>query len=829
MTKLGQFCERYIEAGWLLSVGLIPLYINFFSIRGYSVGKAYLLRMIVLLMVAAWVIKLWEGRGARDALVPALRNPLALPVAAFLLALLLSTAASVAPGLSFHGSFDRLQGASTTLIYIALFLLMALHLRTHEQFARIITVLLLASIPIALYALAQQWLGDPFSYRGAKADLKWPAVSTMGNHIFLGAYLIMLIPWTAARLIAATQKWTLASPVELRQGSLSRSWREPTLIFAAGGIILMNLGLAGFMLLSSNIPSLRWIAPPVLVGYLFFARWTTSLDTKVIPPLAFVVGYGCLILLQAIALAVTQARGPWISGLVGAALFALLIALSWRSRRLLTAAVACTAAVMLFVVLLNIPKGPLEPLKRHALLSRLGSLSDFDAGSIKYRFLVWNTVGRILWSQPEIDSSVLSSLRLGYGYGPETLGLIIERVLPPGFDRRGRWQMMHDRAHNDLLHHLVEGGLLGVGTFFWLLGAFYWMTLKALWQSQDHTQKLALAALIASISSHLIELQFGLGVTATRMLFWLSLALGLFLSQPPPADGIKGPKKGARKRNWMLLYILLVLVLALALAATEISSIETGLMLGFGGMFFGMALMASDLGPLSTGERLRWKRLWAHALVLGLAAILIFLGALRPLIADSYYRFGEVEAQKNDLAASIFAYQRSATWDPREENYYSALGLTLTNLGMMLLERRPDLKPPPGFRPSTALAKSLPPDQMIQLGGEGVLALAEASLMEASRLQPLHPLRLFRVAQLNHEWGLKGEPERLEKALVYYSEAHRMSPNRISILIPWAMLYLAKNDPNHALEKIQAAEALGADPRLIQKALAEIKERKFFP
>ena len=97
--------------------------------------------------------------------------------------------------------------------------------------------------------------------------------------------------------------------------------------------------------------------------------------------------------------------------------------------------------------------------------------------------------------------------------------------------------------------------------------------------------------------------------------------------------------------------------------------------------------------------------------------------------------------------------------------------------------------------------------------------------MEASRLQPLDPLGPFHVAQLNHQWGLKGKPERLEMALNYYSEAHKLSPNRISILVPWAMLYLAKNEPNRALELIQTAQALGAHPDLVQQALANIYDR----
>jgi len=70
MTKLGIFCDKVIEAGWLAAVIVVPLFFNVYSDRTFEPDKLTLLRSIVLVMAVAWVIKVlevgsWRVEGGR--------------------------------------------------------------------------------------------------------------------------------------------------------------------------------------------------------------------------------------------------------------------------------------------------------------------------------------------------------------------------------------------------------------------------------------------------------------------------------------------------------------------------------------------------------------------------------------------------------------------------------------------------------------------------------------------------------------------------------------------------------------------------------------------
>ncbi len=826
MSRFGNFCERFIEAGWLAVLGLIPLYINFFTSRGWSVEKAYLLRIIVFLMAAAWLMKLWEGgmdRGFRHALAPLWKNPLAAPVLAYVLVLLASTAASVSPSLSFSGSYLRLQGTFTTLVYVTLFCLIVLNLRTRQQFDRIISVLLLSSIPICLYAFAQELGWDPIRTTGPEMTLRWPIRSTLGNHIFLGGYLIMLMPWTAARLIGALER--------RRQGLSNQASSSGAALLGGVSILVQNLFLVAFLVYTSSSTNqqLGWITLPVLAGYLFLIVWTSRLQDKV-PPLAMAVAYSVVLVLQSVALAFTLARGPWIAALGAAMVFGLLIALRRRMRRLMAGMAACAVLVGLFLIVLNVPRGPLQPLKRYALFKRLGSLSAAERdpstyGSIVYRLLLWQTVGRLVSSWPNIGPSQdpLARVRPLIGYGPETMGLTIEKVLAPRLGPGENWRYVQDRAHNDFLDQLAETGFLGLAAFLFVLVIFYRIILKALSQSQDAVHELSLIALIAATTAHLIEIQSGFAITATRMLLWIFLALGAFLIRAPLAQATgEADESQYRWKSWMFPYLLLTLLLVIAQITTVKSEgIQTGLFVGMGWMIFAMLFLALDFGSPSGAQTARWGNWWMHALTVGVAGLLIYHGSIRPSVAAAYFASG----RSTNPRESLVAYQKAATIDPREDAYSAELGRYLMQLGLAVWDQAPDVKPPDGFEPSVLLARTLDGRFLIQLGGEGILALAEASIQEARRLQPMDARHAFDLAELNHSWGLRGRQERLDTSLRYYRETAELSPNRLIVLLSWANAYLDNNQPTQALRIIQTAQSMGHDSWLIHFTLALIHNK----
>lgn len=268
-SSIAAWCERVIEGGWLLALVLIPSYFNLLSSRHFEPDKATSLRAIVLIMAAAGLIRLLE-RGARPAGTAAGTSwwrrftsvPLALPTVLYALVFVFATITSVVPGTSFWGSYQRLQGTYTNLAYMGLATLIVLTLRRREQLERLITVAVLGSLPAIGYGLVQHYQIDPLPWKG---DVISRVASTMGNSIFVAAYLLMIVPFALYRAITAFAEARRAA--EPGDGS-DFGWGAAYTLLVLGSLLLMfAVTKFGAVVRSfdttTNVPDLRywWIFP----------------------------------------------------------------------------------------------------------------------------------------------------------------------------------------------------------------------------------------------------------------------------------------------------------------------------------------------------------------------------------------------------------------------------------------------------------------------------------------------------------------------------------------------------------------------------------------
>ena len=210
-ASLGVFCDKVIEAGWVALVVVVPLFFNVYSHRSFEPDKIALMRPLALVMALAWIIKMLEARSWKleaskqypvsniQSLVS--RHPLLLPSLLLVVVYVLTTITSIAPRLSLWGSYHRMQGAYTTLSYIVIFFVILHTLRKRRQLHRLITVVLLTSLPVSLYGLMQHYGLDPIAWTNIGTSVTARAISTMGNPIFVAAYLIMIVPLTIGRLM----------------------------------------------------------------------------------------------------------------------------------------------------------------------------------------------------------------------------------------------------------------------------------------------------------------------------------------------------------------------------------------------------------------------------------------------------------------------------------------------------------------------------------------------------------------------------------------------------------------------------------------------------
>ncbi|MEO5953855.1 MAG: hypothetical protein ABIQ44_15440, partial [Chloroflexia bacterium] len=238
-TRLGRYADKAIEIGWLAAIIFVPLYFNVYSSRVFEPDKISTLRTFVLLMLVAWIIKLGEsgwrgwrsstqiatatttatpqtGRSGNKAVstvtsvvetatpgwLPSwlgfLRIPMVLAIIVYAIFYFISSIFSVTPDATWWGSYQRGQGTYTQYSYMMLGIIVLANLRTRAQLDRIINFMLLTSLPVALYGVLQAIHADPLPWAG---DTATRVASSMGNAIFVAAWLIMVVPFAIFRLI----------------------------------------------------------------------------------------------------------------------------------------------------------------------------------------------------------------------------------------------------------------------------------------------------------------------------------------------------------------------------------------------------------------------------------------------------------------------------------------------------------------------------------------------------------------------------------------------------------------------------------------------------
>ncbi len=204
-SKLSALCDGTLEAGWLLAAVTTPLFISLYSSRSIEPDKLTVLRIIATSMAMVWLTGWIDRRRAHVKQDSSWRMPLLLPTLALIGVYLLSTFTSLAPRISWFGSYPRPEGTYAILSYMVIFMVMVQTLRTRAQFDRLITTLILSSVPVSLYGLVQRAGLDPLTW---SKEVVSRVGATMGNPIFLGAYLITIMPVTLGRLTTIWQTQT---------------------------------------------------------------------------------------------------------------------------------------------------------------------------------------------------------------------------------------------------------------------------------------------------------------------------------------------------------------------------------------------------------------------------------------------------------------------------------------------------------------------------------------------------------------------------------------------------------------------------------------------
>lgn len=482
-SRLSAFCDRALEAGWLLGVTITPVFFNVYSSRVFEPDKLTTLRALATVMAVLWLVRLLEELHQREApLRFSWRTPMVLPALLTMVIYLISSAFSLVPYTSIIGSYQRLQGTYTLFGYLVLFFALITSLRTRTQLARLITVLILNSLPVSLYGIIQHNGLDPLPWAG---DVKSRVASNMGNAIFVAAYLIMIVPLTAGRIVQSFND--ILSREEARVSDILR---------ASGYIFLLAVQLLTIWYSQSRGPWLGIVAAVFLFPYLaliMLQRRAKADDPNatggfkdILKGLGF--GVGSLTLAGVLAglpfLLIKSSIAVYIGGGLAALVFGgtwlyfIVERKGWRWLWIGWGTIGLTIA--LGMVLINVP-GPLQThVRKVKALRRLTTITQLQGGTGKVRALIWQGTLKMITPHAPIkfpDGSVdrFNAIRLLVGYGPESMYVAYNSFYPPELGHYESRTASPDRSHNETLDSLAITGVLGLGIYlFTFLSFFYW-------------------------------------------------------------------------------------------------------------------------------------------------------------------------------------------------------------------------------------------------------------------------------------------------------------------------------------------------------------------
>ena len=581
-TKLSAFCDKVMELGWLLAVIVTPLFFNVNSSNVFERDKWTTLRTIALVMAAFWLVRLveeWISNGKPDLRIT-WRMPLVLPIFLMILSYVISSIFSVTPYISIFGGYQRLRGVFSALSCIVICLIVLDRLQTREQAERFITVMILNSLPIALYGFIQHAGLDPLPWGG---DVTRRIASSMGNAIFVAAYMILAAIPTLARVVEAFQ--AILTDEETGAADVLR---------AAAYIFLLLVQIISIFYSQSRGPLMGLVAGVgvwALVGLLALQRGAQREQPFQPRDLLLDLGKGSLFGLVSVAAAGIGGvifyfigRGIdalWVGRLPGAPMWAGIIGailaffFLWGAfiinrrgwRWLWAGALLISIMFAVFFMLINLVDPIHDWSRQLAFLGRLDDVLYGSGGTTgKVRAYIWEGALEMILphdpiefpptaENPDWRPDAFNFLRPIVGYGPESMYVAYNRFYPPELGHVESRTATPDRSHNETLDTLVITGLLGLAAYLWTFGGIFYYGLRWLgFLPKDWRRILffvllaggAVAAVILSgflVGFHFFGLAIPIGMVGGLFLYLIVYGFSLYwepqtIPEPHPHFGL---------------------------------------------------------------------------------------------------------------------------------------------------------------------------------------------------------------------------------------------------------------------------------------------------
>ena len=795
--------DGVVEATCLIALVTLPLYFFPLSPLGPETDKAVIFIALSAIAGAAWLLGEFDraiGGGVRS--VP---NALLWAGIAVLGSYIVATAASIHPAISLFGTMARHQGLLTHAGYAVFFVCVATRIRRREQVRRLVTILIFASVPAVFYGILQQFGVDPSPTIGDISTIQWPVRSSFGQHIFFAAYLVLLIPVTASRLLDLWDR-RHETPVA---GSGEES------LLAIGLPLFVGLSYLGFLAVGSRLPALFAVFPALLGGYALLAVVFDELPATFGMYRVRLWVYGALLALQILALIFTSARGPWLGFFATLLVFALLVSWHQRRPRISWSIFGAAGLLVVGVLLLNIPGGPLQSLRTKHIFSRIANVQGYvSESSGAGRLQIWQGVGTLMTRQPRIGNTWGGVGRAAIGYGPESLDAAFEAVFPLRLRVETAESYTWDRAHSIYLDLLVDAGLVGILTFLTAVAFFYRRVLQGL-----AGRKIAgwtAIGLVSAVSGHLVEGIFGLETAVSLLVFWV--ILGLAAGPSVSGDEVPQHDVAAIRPYPVAIGYWVILLLAGAIMAFVTSLPDhpaTAMALWLCALGGGVVAAAwlltprlplpqpssarrrSAAGSTAAPHRRATRATRVAAAALSVVALLALLSQWNYETAALAETAGFHNLTHGSIQQGIADLQWAASMEGGQAKYQEDLATVYSGIAASNPQSGEI-----GYVPRGDDARTLDPQRVLTLGRGQLYALAVLSLQSAEAVSPLDPTVYSALGDLYVSWG------KPNLALGQYTRAAKLSVHNPKYLDAEARALLAAGRPQAALQHAQAAVAL---------------------
>lgn len=190
--KVINYCNKAMYAMLMILVLLVPLAFDCYLHDTFDLPKVTLLRLGTVLLLGIWLMKIFFQRK-----ISWRYSPLHLPIAAFLLVSGVATLNSIHRYTSLVGNYRFYFGGFLTLLCGIIVYFIASQELKGKVGERIVSFILSVGAIVAFYGVCQYY-GIEFFKRVPLIE-KGRVWSTMGNPIYLGGFLVMVIPLAMSR------------------------------------------------------------------------------------------------------------------------------------------------------------------------------------------------------------------------------------------------------------------------------------------------------------------------------------------------------------------------------------------------------------------------------------------------------------------------------------------------------------------------------------------------------------------------------------------------------------------------------------------------------